>query len=201
MEALGNGKTRVYLLPEDPRSGTAADIWLPRLANRPSSIAGSSAQLEVRGFLMQRYSGGQGGVAVNGRGAETAERYPYRATASALRQRTVRDRPEPQRPDHGGKLPGPLLSGLDRRHLRQSRQRLTRCRTPGSTTIPAPASATMRPNRVSSGTTSSPITTACTLPALQTFTKAAGTSFSKATTSRTSLPSTAARKTWFFATT
>jgi len=69
LEALGNGKTRVYLLPEDPEAGPPADIGYPVLQTAVS-IAGSSAQLEVRGFLMQRYSGGQGGVAVNGRGAE-----------------------------------------------------------------------------------------------------------------------------------
>jgi len=67
IEPVEGGKTRVFLLPENLESGQPVNIGFPVLSTA-LSIDGAAEYLEVRGFLMQRYSGGKGGVAVNGAG-------------------------------------------------------------------------------------------------------------------------------------
>jgi hypothetical protein len=67
IKPVEGGKTRVFLLPESLENGQPVNIGYPVLATA-LSIEGASEHVEVRGFLMQRYSGGKGGVAVNGNG-------------------------------------------------------------------------------------------------------------------------------------
>ena len=67
IEPAGEGKTRVYLLPETLENGQPANIGYPVLSTA-LSLDGAIEHVEVRGFLMQRYSGGKGGVALNGNG-------------------------------------------------------------------------------------------------------------------------------------
>jgi len=66
LEPIDGGKTRVYLLPETLKDGQPVNIGYPVLRTAWAA-EGNSAHLAVRGFLMQRYAGGKGGVAVNGR--------------------------------------------------------------------------------------------------------------------------------------
>jgi len=67
LKPLEGGKTRVYLLPETLKDGQPADIGYPVLTTALAINEGSE-HIEVRGFLMQRYAGGKGGVALNGNG-------------------------------------------------------------------------------------------------------------------------------------
>jgi hypothetical protein len=67
LEPIEGGKTRVYLLPETLENGQPVNIGYPVLSTA-LSLDGAVEHVEVRGFLMQRYSGGKGGVAVNGSG-------------------------------------------------------------------------------------------------------------------------------------
>jgi len=62
-----NGQTRVYFLPEKRKNGPPVNIGYPMLRTA-LSMDGDVSHVEVRGFLMQRYAGGKGGVATNGRG-------------------------------------------------------------------------------------------------------------------------------------
>lgn len=64
---LEGGKTRAFLMPETLKDGQPVNIGYPVLQTA-LSIDGASEHIEVRGFLMQRYAGGKGGVAVNGNG-------------------------------------------------------------------------------------------------------------------------------------
>ncbi len=67
LQPLENGKTRVFLLPEQLENGQPANIGYPVLENGILFDEGAS-HVEVRGFLIQRYSAGLGGVATQGRG-------------------------------------------------------------------------------------------------------------------------------------
>lgn len=67
LEPLEDGRTRVYFMPETVEQGKPVNIGYPTLQTA-LSINGDSSHIEVRGFLMQRYAGGKGGVAVNGAG-------------------------------------------------------------------------------------------------------------------------------------
>ncbi|MDF3130612.1 right-handed parallel beta-helix repeat-containing protein [Kiritimatiellaeota bacterium B1221] len=66
LEPMEGGKTRVYLLPDTVKDGQPVNIGFPTLKTA-LTFEGDSRHIEVRGFLMQRYAGGKGGVAVNGR--------------------------------------------------------------------------------------------------------------------------------------
>ena len=68
---LENGQTRVFLLPEHLENGQPVNIGYPVLKTAVTIKAGTS-YLEVRGFLIQRYAGGKGGVATEGRGSSRA---------------------------------------------------------------------------------------------------------------------------------
>jgi parallel beta-helix repeat protein len=59
---LDDGRTRVYLLPEQLQDGQPTNIGYPVLKTGILLI-GEAAHLKVRGFLIQRYSGGSGAVA------------------------------------------------------------------------------------------------------------------------------------------
>ena len=59
---LDDGRTRVYLLPERLRDGQPAGIGYPVLKTG-ILLLGEASHVEVRGFLIQRYSGGAGAVA------------------------------------------------------------------------------------------------------------------------------------------
>jgi parallel beta-helix repeat protein len=66
---LEDGRTRVYLLPEHLQDGQPANIGYPMLQTG-ILLTGAAAHIEVRGFLIQRYSGGAGAVATrSARGA------------------------------------------------------------------------------------------------------------------------------------
>lgn len=65
IEPLPGRNTRVFFLPEKTKLGIPKDIGYPMLQTA-ISIDGASKHIEVRGFLIQRYAGGKGGVAVNG---------------------------------------------------------------------------------------------------------------------------------------
>lgn len=64
---LEGGRTRAFLLPERMESGQPVNIGYPVLKTAVVIEAGAS-NLEIRGFLMQRYAGGSGGVATSSRG-------------------------------------------------------------------------------------------------------------------------------------
>jgi len=64
LQPLEDGRTRVFLLPEAERP---ENIGYPVLQTA-LSLSGEVTHVEVRGFLIQRYAGGKGGVALNGRG-------------------------------------------------------------------------------------------------------------------------------------
>lgn len=59
---LEGGKTRVYLLPEQLQAGQPANIGYPVLSTG-ILLDGPAAHVQVRGFLIQRYTGGSGAVA------------------------------------------------------------------------------------------------------------------------------------------
>jgi hypothetical protein len=62
---LAGGRSRVFLLPQgDAGGGPPTDVGYPVLSTAVS-ISGDVSHIEVRGFLMQRYAGGKGGVATN----------------------------------------------------------------------------------------------------------------------------------------
>ena len=60
---LGDGRSRVHLLPSRTDSGPPADIAYPAHGTAITVIDGHS-HLRIQGFLIQRYSGDQGGVSV-----------------------------------------------------------------------------------------------------------------------------------------
>ncbi len=62
--ALAKGRTRVYLLPERLEGGQPVNIGFPEFQTGLSIDAGAS-HIQVKGFLIQRYSGGAGGVSVS----------------------------------------------------------------------------------------------------------------------------------------
>ncbi len=59
---LQDGRTRVYLLPDEPAEGPPTNIGYPVLKTG-ILLSGEAAHIRVRGFLIQRYSGGSGAVA------------------------------------------------------------------------------------------------------------------------------------------
>jgi parallel beta-helix repeat protein len=59
---LEDGRTRVYLLPESLQDGGPANIGYPALKTG-ILLVGDASHIDVRGFLIQRYSGGAGAVA------------------------------------------------------------------------------------------------------------------------------------------
>ena len=65
---LDGGRTRVYLLPERLQDGQPVNIGYPVLGTGIRLI-GQTSHVQVRGFLIQRYSGGAGAVATQARGA------------------------------------------------------------------------------------------------------------------------------------
>ena len=60
---LGDGRSRVYLLPDRVVDGEPDNIGYP-VKETAVQIADGASHVDVRGFLIQRYSGGQGGVSV-----------------------------------------------------------------------------------------------------------------------------------------
>jgi len=64
LESVEEDKTRVYFLPE---GGRPENIGYPVLQTA-MSLSGAVSHIEIRGFLIQRYAGGKGGVALNRRG-------------------------------------------------------------------------------------------------------------------------------------
>ncbi len=67
LQSLENGKTRIFLLPENLKNGQPVNIGYPVLKNGIVFDEGAS-HIEVRGFLLQRYAAGTGAVASVGRG-------------------------------------------------------------------------------------------------------------------------------------
>ncbi|MEX2381428.1 MAG: right-handed parallel beta-helix repeat-containing protein [Opitutales bacterium] len=61
---IGDGKSRVYLLPERLEDGKPADVGFP-VFNTGITVDNGASHLEVRGFLIQRYSAGGGGISVS----------------------------------------------------------------------------------------------------------------------------------------
>ncbi len=62
---LGNGKSRFYLLPEAGRlvNGKPDNIGFPQLQTGVT-VDNSASHIEIRGFLIQRFSGADGGVSI-----------------------------------------------------------------------------------------------------------------------------------------
>ncbi len=60
---LGDGRSRIYLLPERLEDGTPTNIAYPAFETAVT-IASGASHVEVRNFLIQRYGGGGGGVSV-----------------------------------------------------------------------------------------------------------------------------------------
>jgi parallel beta-helix repeat protein len=67
LQSLEGGKTRVYLLPDRLQDGQPVDIGYPVLGTG-ILLNSASAHVQVRGFLIQRYTGGSGAIATRGRG-------------------------------------------------------------------------------------------------------------------------------------
>ncbi|MFO1447462.1 MAG: right-handed parallel beta-helix repeat-containing protein [Opitutaceae bacterium] len=67
LQPLESGKTRVFLLPETAGTAEPADIGYP-VGKNAIMLDGGASHIEVRGFLIQRYAAGSGGVATRGRG-------------------------------------------------------------------------------------------------------------------------------------
>jgi len=61
---LENGRSRVYLLPGRVEEGRPVNVGYPTLDGAVTMESGAS-HLAVRGFLIQRYAGGSGGVSVS----------------------------------------------------------------------------------------------------------------------------------------
>jgi parallel beta-helix repeat protein len=68
---LPDGKTRVFFLPEHAERGQPANIGYPELKSA-ISLQANSSHVDVNGFLIQRYSGGNGGIATFGNGSSRA---------------------------------------------------------------------------------------------------------------------------------
>jgi parallel beta-helix repeat protein len=66
---LEGGKTRVYLLPDQLKDGQPADIGYPVLGTG-IQLTAPAAHVQVRGFLIQRYTGGSGAVATRAKGQD-----------------------------------------------------------------------------------------------------------------------------------
>ncbi|MEM6458835.1 MAG: right-handed parallel beta-helix repeat-containing protein [Planctomycetota bacterium] len=66
---LDGGRSRVFLRPREVRDGQPIDIGYPELGTAVQ-IVGDASHLEVRGFLIQRYAGGRGGIATVARGRQ-----------------------------------------------------------------------------------------------------------------------------------
>jgi parallel beta helix pectate lyase-like protein len=62
--SLDKGRSRIHLLPERLKDGQPANIGFPVFQTGISVTSGAS-HLRVKGFLIQRYSGGAGGVSVS----------------------------------------------------------------------------------------------------------------------------------------
>lgn len=62
--ALDEGRTRIYLLPERMEDGQPTNIGFPDFQTGLSIDSGAS-HIQIKGFLIQRYSGGAGGVSVS----------------------------------------------------------------------------------------------------------------------------------------
>lgn len=60
---IGPGRTRFYLLPERLEGGRPANIGFPDFATGVA-VEGGASHIVLRGFLIQRYAGGAGGVSV-----------------------------------------------------------------------------------------------------------------------------------------
>lgn len=60
---LGNGKSRIHLLPLRLENGLPANVAYP-VHDTAVALVGGASHLRVQGFLIRRYSGGQGGVSV-----------------------------------------------------------------------------------------------------------------------------------------
>ncbi|PTY02253.1 hypothetical protein DB346_09050 [Verrucomicrobia bacterium LW23] len=63
IKALGDGKSRVYILPLRLEGGQPANVAYPVQATG-ISIEGGTSHLRVQGFFIQRFSGGGGGINV-----------------------------------------------------------------------------------------------------------------------------------------
>ncbi len=61
---LGNGQSRVYLMPDQLGDGQPVNIGFP-VFDTGISVENGASHIRVRGFLIQRYSGGAGGIAVS----------------------------------------------------------------------------------------------------------------------------------------
>ena len=62
IRALDGGRTRIYLLPEALKDGQPVNIGYPVLKTAVALTPGAS-HIDIRGFLIQRYAGGAGGIA------------------------------------------------------------------------------------------------------------------------------------------
>ncbi len=67
VQPLEKGKARVFLLPEKLENGQPANIGYPVLKNGIAFGDGAS-HIQIRGFLIQRFSAGTGAVSTKGRG-------------------------------------------------------------------------------------------------------------------------------------
>lgn len=72
LQALDNGKTRAFLLPENLEKGQPTNVGYPILKN-PIVLSGGASHIEIRGFLIQRYAGGEGGIFTSGRGDKNSK--------------------------------------------------------------------------------------------------------------------------------
>jgi parallel beta-helix repeat protein len=67
LQPLEGGHTRVFFLPEHLKNGQPINIGYPELKTA-IRLKGNASHINVKGFLIQRYAGGNGGVATTGNG-------------------------------------------------------------------------------------------------------------------------------------
>lgn len=63
IQPLGPGRARLFLLPPAGDDATLSNIAYPELKTGVS-IVGAASHIRIKGFLIQRYAGGEGGITV-----------------------------------------------------------------------------------------------------------------------------------------
>lgn len=69
---IGNGRSRIYLLPDHLENGQPANIGYPVLTEAVGIVEGAS-HIRVRGLRIQRYAGGAGGIFIESHPARSRD--------------------------------------------------------------------------------------------------------------------------------
>ncbi len=63
IQPLADGRSRIHLRPDRPEAGPPSNIGFP-VFDTALTVDGGASHLRIRGFLIQRYSGGAGGISI-----------------------------------------------------------------------------------------------------------------------------------------